>query len=427
MNRFLGNSTTSGILLFASAAFAMILSNSPWKESFHHIWEIPVSVGFGSAGISKSLHHWINDGLMAVFFFVIGLELKREIVAGELRHPRNALLPVAAALGGMAVPAMIYTLFNQGGAGAAGWGIPMATDIAFALGVLYLLGDRVPLSLKVFLTALAITDDLGAVLVIAFFYTSEIHVESLMVGGAFLAVLIIANRAGVRHPVFYGIFGIGGLWVAFLMSGVHATIAAVLAAFTIPATVKVSDVAYSTRLGELKEAFRKAKTNDVPTVSHEQQHVIEEVRTLSKKALTPLQQLEHAMHPLVAFVIMPVFALANAGVTLSGDVMHALTSHVAVGVFAGLLIGKLIGVVGVSWLLIRLRIAPMPEGMNMQLLTGTGILAGIGFTMSLFIASLAFEDPGVMMQAKLGILCASVIASITGYLIVRNGMRKERT
>ncbi|MFO0362602.1 MAG: Na+/H+ antiporter NhaA, partial [Flavobacteriales bacterium] len=247
------------------------------------------------------------------------------------------------------------------------------------------------------------------------------------VGGAFLAVLIIANRAGVRHPVFYGIFGIGGLWVAFLMSGVHATIAAVLAAFTIPATVKVSDVAYSTRLGELKEAFRKAKTNDVPTVSHEQQHVIEEVRTLSKKALTPLQQLEHAMHPLVAFVIMPVFALANAGVTLSGDVMHALTSHVAVGVFAGLLIGKLIGVVGVSWLLIRLRIAPMPEGMNMQLLTGTGILAGIGFTMSLFIASLAFEDPGVMMQAKLGILCASVIASITGYLIVRNGMRKERT
>lgn len=427
MKRFLGNSTTSGILLFASAAIAMILSNSPWKDAYHHIWEIPVSVGFGSAELSKSLHHWINDGLMAIFFFVVGLELKREIVAGELRHPRNAILPVAAALGGMAVPAIVYTLFNHGGEGASGWGIPMATDIAFALGVLYLLGDRVPLSLKVFLTALAITDDLGAVLIIAFFYTSDIHIESLLAGAAFLTMLIVANRTGVRHPVFYGMFGIGGLWVAFLMSGVHATIAAVLAAFTIPATVKVSDITYITRLGELKEAFRKAKTNNVPTVSSEQLHVIEEVRTLSKKALTPLQQLEHAMHPLVAFVIMPVFALANAGVTLSGDVMARLTGHVALGVFAGLLIGKLIGVVGVSWLLIRLRVAPMPEGMNMKLLTGAGVLAGIGFTMSLFIADLAFEDPSVMMQAKLGILCASVIASVAGYLIVRSGMRSART
>jgi len=425
MKRFMSNSSMSGIILFSSAALALILSNSPWKEEFHHFWEIEVSIGFGDALLSKSLHHWINDGLMAIFFFVVGLELKREIIAGELRNPKNAILPLGAAIGGMAVPALVYILINPIGEAQDGWGIPMATDIAFALGVLYLLGDRVPLSLKIFLTALAIADDIGAVLVIAFFYTSEIHMESLLTGAVFMAILIGANRMGVRNHVFYGIIGIGGLWMAFLMSGVHATIAAVLAAFTIPASVKISELSYVKKLDELVQKFRLAKTNNVPTVSHEQLYVIEEVRDVSKKALTPLQQLEHVMHPLVAFIIMPIFALSNAGVTFDSDFLNAITSPVAIGIFAGLIVGKLIGVVGVSELLLRLKWAHLPLGMTRRHLIGAGFLAAVGFTMSLFIAGLAFSSPELIVQAKLGILCASVTASFAGYYIIRSAGRKK--
>lgn len=420
MKRFLNNSTMSGIILFSSAGLALILSNSPWKDAYHHFWELEVSVGFGDALLSKSLHHWINDGLMAIFFFVVGLELKREIIAGELRNPKNAVLPIGAAIGGMAIPALVYILFNPSGEAQDGWGIPMATDIAFALGVLYLLGDKVPLSLKIFLTALAIADDIGAVLVIAFFYTSEIHFDSLLTGVGFMAVLIFANRIGVRNPVFYGIIGIGGLWLAFLMSGVHATIAAVLAAFTIPASVKVPELLYVKKLEELIGKFKRAKTNNVPTVSHEQLYVIEEVRDVSKKALTPLQQLEHAMHPLVAFVIMPIFALCNGGVTFDSDFLNALMSPVAIGIFVGLLAGKLIGVLGVSELLLRMKWASLPEGMNRRHLVGAGFLAAIGFTMSLFVAGLAFSSPELLVQAKIGILSASIFASFIGYYLIRS-------
>jgi len=420
MKRFLGRSTTSGLLLFGSAAMAMVLANSSWKDGYHHFWEMPIYVGIGDAGLHKSLHHWINDGLMAIFFFVVGLELKRELVAGELRNPRKALLPLAAAAGGMLVPALLYKLFNPSGPEAAGWGIPMATDIAFALGVLYLLGDRVPLSLKVFLTALAIADDLGAVLVIAFFYTSEIHAGSLLAGGLFLAVLITANRMGVRNTVFYGIVGIGGLWMAFLMSGVHATIAAVLAAFTIPAGVRVSDTTYARKLAELSEKFSRAETNQVRTVTPEQQHVIQEVRDLSEKALTPLQRLEHAMHPLVAFVIMPIFAFSNAGVSISPEALGQIGGGVTVGIFTGLLIGKFVGVAGTSWLMIHLGWCTLPQGMGKRHLLGASLLAGIGFTMSLFVADLAFDDTTTLVQAKIGILAASVFASIGGYLMVRS-------
>ena len=426
MKRFLNNSTTSGIILFSSAAIALVLSNSPWKDAFHHFWEIEFSISFGDHGLTKSLHYWINDGLMAIFFFVVGLELKREIIAGELRNPKNAVLPIAAALGGMLVPALVYLAVNPSGDAQSGWGIPMATDIAFALGVLYLLGDRVPLSLKIFLTVLAIADDIGAVLVIAFFYTSTIHVDHLIVGGACVILLIAANRLGVRHSLFYGIVGIGGLWLAFLMSGVHATIAAVIAAFTIPATVKVSDTFYSNRLGDLLENFKKAKTNNVPTVSYEQLHVIEEVRNVSKKALTPLQQLEHALHPMVAFIIMPIFALSNAGVTIQDGFAESILSPVAIGIFLGLLIGKFIGVVGISWLLIRLKLAPLPEGMNNRHLMGAGVLAAIGFTMSLFVAGLAFDSAERIMEAKLGILLASVLASFIGYFLIRSANRKSQ-
>lgn len=419
MSRFLNNSTMSGIVLFSAALLAIILSNSPWSDAFHHIWETKISIGFSDWQLSKTFHHWINDGLMAVFFFVVGLELKREIISGELSNPRNAILPIAAAIGGMIVPALIYLLFNPSGEVQGGWGTPMATDIAFALGILYLLGDKVPVSLKIFLTALAIADDLGAVLVIAFFYTSDINMISLLTGAVFLFVLFVANHIGVRSTIFYGIIGIGGLWLAFLMSGVHATIAAVLAAFTIPARVKYSETTFDRKLTSLMDQFRRADPNNSPTVTSEQLHILEKIRYISKNALTPLQRLEHAMHPLVAFVIMPLFALANAGITLSGDSITNLTSSVTLGVFFGLVLGKVIGVVGFVSVVTRLKLASLPKDFTRQHLLGVGFLAGIGFTMSLFISQLAFANKVFVEEAKMGILLASLFAGLVGYFIIK--------
>ncbi|WP_333694857.1 Na+/H+ antiporter NhaA [Flavobacterium sp.] len=419
VNRFIGKSTTGGIVLFLSAIVALILANSPWKDAYHHIWEHKIAFGIDDKFmLDKTLHHWINDGLMAVFFFVVGLELKREIIGGELSNPKKALLPVAAGIGGMLFPAVIYLFFNPTGDAHSGWGIPMATDIAFALGVLFLLGDKVPTSLKVFLTALAIADDLGAVLVIAFFYTSDISFTSLIVGSAFLILLIVSNVIGIRNTFYYGILGVGGLWLAFLVSGVHATIAGVLAAFTIPANVKVDEVGFVAKMKEYLHDFKNADPNDVPTVTPEQLHILEDMRTLTKQAMTPLQRLEHAMHPFVTYVVMPIFALANAGVTLSSDTASTTTSYVAIGVISGLLLGKFIGIVGVSSLLVKLKIANLPEGMNFKHLMGVGLLASIGFTMSLFIANLAFKNPEYIQQAKIGILVASLIGGTLGFLFL---------
>ena len=420
MRGFLQNSTTSGIVLFTAAFAAILLSNSPLADQFHNFWEINLSIGLGDWRLSKSLHHWINDGLMAVFFFVIGLELKREIISGELRNPKNAILPIAAAIGGMVVPALIYYFINPSGEVHSGWGIPMATDIAFALGILYLLGDKVPVSLKIFLTVLAIADDLGAVLVIAFFYTSDINMLSLLTGAGFMAVLIAANLFGVRNTLFYGIVGIGGLWLAFLMSGVHATIAAVLAAFTIPANVKYSETVFEQKLNTLMKLFRKADPNDSPTVTDEQLHLLEKIRYVSKEAFTPLQQLEHSMHPLVAFIIMPVFALSNAGISLSIENLTNISSSVTMGVFFGLLVGKFIGVVATVSLLTRMGIAALPPEFTTRHLIGAGFLAGIGFTMSLFISELAFTHKIYIEEAKMGILLASVVAGLLGYFIIRS-------
>lgn len=426
MKRFMNNSATGGILLFSSVFIALIISNSPWAEGFDAFWEIDFSIGFGDAVISKSLHHWINDGLMAIFFFVIGLELKREIIGGELSQPKNAILPLFSAVGGMVIPALIYILINPSGEASNGWGIPMATDIAFALGILYLLGDKVPLSLKIFLTALAITDDLGAVLVIAIFYTSEIDWSSLITGGAFMAVLIVSNLIGVRNTLYYGIIGIGGLWLAFLMSGVHATIAAVLAAFTIPANVKIGERAFSERLNSLLVKFKGADPNNVSTVTPEQSHILENIRYTTKSALTPLQRLEHAMHPLVTFVIMPIFALSNSGVDLSGDLVAKFQSPVTIGVMVGLMFGKVFGVVGFAYLLIKLKWASLPFGMNMKHLVGAGFLAAIGFTMSLFISGLAFKDPLLQAEAKLGILVVSILGGVIGFLLIRWANKSPR-
>jgi len=425
MKRFMSNSTTSGIILFSSALLALILANSPWSREFHQIWEINFSVGFDKFEISKSLHHWINDGLMAVFFFVVGLELKREIISGELSNPKKAILPMAAAVGGMVFPALIYLIFNRTGISSNGWGIPMATDIAFALGVLYLLGNKVPLSVKIFLTALAIADDIGAVLVIAFFYTSDINFMSLAVGAIFLTILVTGNVIGVRNTIFYAIVGIGGLWIAFLMSGVHATIAAVLAAFTIPANVKISEIAFWTKGEILLNKFRKSKPNDKPTLTLEQLHIFEEMQGLLKKASTPLQRMEHRLHPLVAFIIMPVFALCNAGVTISGDLGTLMSSSITLGVFSGLLLGKVIGIAGAVFLLLKFKIAKLPDDVNNLHVIGIGFLGAIGFTMSLFVSELAFTDPLLINQAKIGVITASVIASFVGFYVMKLASKKK--
>ena len=424
IQKFINNSTTSGIVLFSSAFLAILIANSPWADEYHHLWELDFSVGFNGNFITKNLHHWINDGLMAIFFFVVGLELKREIIGGELRNPKNAILPIIAAIGGMLLPALIYYFFNQSGVTSDGWGIPMATDIAFALGVLYLLGDKVPLSLKVFLTALAIVDDIGAVLVIAFFYTSDINFVSLATGGVFMLVLIVSNIVGIRNTIYYGIIGIGGLWLAFLMSGVHATIAAVLAAMTIPADVKISEKIYTEKLQLLIAKFQKAKPNNNPTVTNNQLHIIEDIRICSKRALTPLQRLEHSMHPFVAFVVMPIFAFSNAGVVLSGDMFSQLNSSVFYGVFFGLILGKVLGVFGLVFLLVKLKWINLPDGMNNIHLLGVGFLASIGFTMSLFIGGLAFVNKEFIAQAKMGVLFASIVASFIGYIIIKYANRK---
>ncbi len=422
LQRFIKQEKSGGIILGISVVVALILANSPWAESYFHFFEHRLAFQFnGEPYLEYTLHHWINDGLMAIFFFVVGLELKREIVGGELANPRKALLPIIAAMGGMIVPATIYLLFNPSGEQHAGWGIPMATDIAFALGVLYMLGSRIPLSLKVFLTALAIVDDLGAVLVIAFFYTSDISIISLLIGLGCAGIMLAGNLLGVRNILFYGILGIAGVWTAFLLSGVHATIASVLAAFTIPADVSIKENVLITKIQYYLNRFKGIDPNDrIPTLTGSQLQILEEVIEDTKAAIPPLQRLEHAIHPFVTFFILPVFALANAGVSLAIDPEQLLSSNVAIGVGLGLLIGKVIGVAGTTLLFIKLGVAPFPNGMNIRNLLGVGLLASIGFTMSLFVTSLAFSSEEFIGQAKIGIFSASIIGGILGYIVLRN-------
>lgn len=420
IQRFVKQEKSGGIVLGISVLAALYLANSPWSDEYFHFLENKIGIVFNDVSFLKySLHHWINDGLMAIFFFVIGLELKREIVAGELSNPRKALLPIGAALGGMLIPAIIYFSLNPTGEASNGWGIPMATDIAFALGVLHFLGKRIPLSLKVFLTALAIVDDLGAVLVIAFFYTSEISIQSLLVGLGFVLVMFIGNKMGIRNILFYAIIGIVGVWIAFLLSGVHATIAAVLAAFVIPANVGIKENIFIERIRNSINKFKDILPNDKVTLTDEQIHQLEIIKKDTNCAIPPLQRLEHAMHPIVTFIVLPIFALANAGVSVNVDVQELFSTNVALGVSLGLLGGKVIGIVGITWLLVKLRIAPFPEGMNLRNLFGISFLASIGFTMSLFISSLAFTDEIIITQAKIGIFTASIIGGIVGFFILR--------
>src|SRR5215203_6959407 len=378
-----------GLVLLACAAIALVWANSPWSHSYHALWEMPVTVRVGDSNASLSLHAIVNDGLMAVFFFLVGLEIKREILVGELASIRQAALPVAAALGGMVVPALLFLAFNTGGPAVRGWGIPMATDIAFALGVLALLGDRVPPALRVFLSALAIADDLGAVLVIALFYTASVSWIALASAAGLLLLSLLANAMGVRAAWAYALIGIA-LWVAVLLSGVHATVAGVLLAMTIPSRTVINEDALLRGARAALQDFDDACYPDTVMLSNStHQAALRRLEVLSEKALPPLARLEHGLHGIVTFGIMPLFALANAGVELRGG-RGAIGSTIGLGVILGLVLGKPIGITLASWVAVRVGIASLPAGIGWRTLAGTGVLAGIGFTMSLFIASLAF-------------------------------------
>ncbi len=409
----------SGIVLLACAAVALLWANSPWAESYFHLWETHVVVGGGALVLDYSLHYWINDGLMAVFFFMVGLEIKREVLVGELASPKQAAFPIAAAVGGMLVPALIYVAFNAGTPELRGWGTPMATDIAFALGVLALLGTRAPTGLKIFLAALAIVDDLGAVLVIALFYSAGIDWSMLMYGGITFIVLLGANRGGVRRPAVYAVLGLL-LWFFFLKSGVHATIAGVLLAVTIPAKtrINVNDFVSDARTYLQRFEADGLRPDPAAPLTPQQESALERLEEAAEGVQSPLLSIEHAIVPWVAFGIMPLFALANAGVALAPEVVSGLGSPVVLGIALGLLIGKPVGVGLFAWAAVKLGIAGYPAGVRGLHLVGVGLLAGIGFTMSLFIAGLAFD--GVTLElAKVGVLAASTVAGLGGYLVLR--------
>lgn len=418
LQEFLDEEASSGILLLLGTIIALVWANSPWVNGYHNLWHDKLTIGYGNLVLSKSLLLWINDGLMAIFFLVVGLEIKREVMTGELSSPKQALLPIVAAIGGMVCPALIYVFLNLGGPGSAGWGIPMATDIAFALGVLALLGKRVPVALKVFLTAFAIVDDIGAVLVIALFYSGEPVWSSLIVAAGFLLFLLLVNRLGVHHPLVYLLLGVG-LWLAFLKSGIHATIAGVLLAMTVPGKARIDQQAFVRHSRDILDNFETASTGP-SEVKEKQQAALQALEAAIKHAESPLQRMEHRLHPWVAFLIMPIFALANAGITFSSDFPAIVTQPVSIGVILGLVLGKQIGITTFVWLAVKSRLADLPRDVTWRQIYGVSWLGGIGFTMSIFIASLAFGDTPLLTAAKAGILAASLLAGTVGWLILRN-------
>lgn len=422
---FLHKEASGGILLIIATVIALIWANSPFAESYHHLWHTYVSINIGNTGLNYSLHHWINDGLMVIFFFVVGLEIKRELLVGELSSAKKAALPIAAALGGMIFPALIYIIFNFGSEGSTGWGIPMATDIAFVVGILALLGNRVPLALKIFILALAIVDDIGAVLVIAIFYTSDISLISLAIAVVLLVVLIVMNRIGVRNLLIYTIVGVA-LWLAFLKSGVHATVAGVLLAFTIPASSRINTKKFTDETNQLVKDFDSAGDHGENVLTNsERLSIVDEIENNCEKILTPLQRFEHGLHPWVSFLIMPVFALANAGVTIGSGLTTAITHSVSIGIILGLFLGKQIGIFLFSFAAVKFKIASVPEGVSWKKIYSAAILAGIGFTMSLFIANLAFGNPELLDIAKVGILSGSLLSGIIGFIILKSALNKK--
>jgi NhaA family Na+:H+ antiporter len=413
---FLHAQTTTGLVLMGMTIFALILANSPLYDAYSHFFHMNIDFNVGSWKLSHSLHHWINDGLMAIFFFIIGLEIKREILAGELSNIKVAILPILSAIGGMFIPAAIYLAFNYDGVGASGWGIPMATDIAFAISALVLLGKRIPTSILTFLVALAIVDDLGAVLVIAIFYTKTIAMLPLALAGVMLFIMISFNRFGIHMILPYFIVGLF-MWFFMLESGVHATIAGVLAALTIPSKPKRTPVTFADETQKLIDEYKNYPVATDHVMHDKHQAILLNIKDKIDSVGTPAARLEHDLHLPVTLVVIPLFALANAGIAIDfSSFADTVIAPVSLGIIAGLIVGKVLGIFGVAWLAIKLKVAKLPEGSTMSQIFGVSFLGGIGFTMSIFVADLAFIDsPELIFQAKVGVLVASLFAGLFGY------------
>jgi len=415
---FIHRQTTSGLLLMGLAVIALFLANGPLAEAYNDVIHTYISIGVGDWALKMTLQHWVNDALMVLFFFVVGLELKREFLVGELANPRNATMPIAAAIGGMVVPALIYFAINPSGDAALGWGVPMATDIAFAVGALALLANRVPKALITFLVALAIVDDLGAVMVIAFFYTENIAMVPLMIAGGLFAMLLALNLIGIRKTMPYFVIAVF-LWYALLQSGVHATLAGILGAMTVPAIPKYNPKRFSAHMQELMRRFDASYQPGQNIMTNESLRGV--VQTLSNGVSSveaPLQRLEHIWHMPVAYLVIPIFALVNAGIPLDfGSLGETMKHPVMIGVSLGLVVGKFVGITGFSWLVLKLGIAQLPKDTRFTQIAGVSLLAGIGFTMSIFVAQLGFgEREDLLLMAKTGILAASVLAGVMGYV-----------
>ena len=415
---FIHRQTTSGLLLMGTAIIALVLANSPFADLYAHIIHTPIGLSFGEWSLNMSLQHWVNDGLMALFFFVVGLELKREMLVGEMAELRNAVLPISAAIGGMLVPALIYYAINPQGDAAIGWGIPMATDIAFAVGTLALLASRVPKALITFLVALAIVDDLGAVMVIAIFYTDTIALLPLFFSIGLFLLLLLLNVIGIRKTLPYFIVAVF-LWYAMLQSGVHATLAGILGALSVPATPKYNPERFAEHVRELMERFKDSHQPGQSIMTNDAlRAVVQALENGVHSVQAPLQSLEHLWHMPVAYLVIPIFALVNAGIPLEfGSISETMTHPVMTGVVLGLLAGKFIGISGGAWLVLKLGVAVLPKDTRFTQIMGVSLLAGIGFTMSIFVAQLGFEgNEELLLMAKTGILFASLAAGITGYI-----------
>ncbi|CAA6820616.1 MAG: Na+/H+ antiporter NhaA type [uncultured Sulfurovum sp.] len=417
---FLHAQTTTGMVLMFMTILALILANSPFAESYMHFFHTYIDFNVGSWKLSHTIHHWINDGLMAIFFFIIGLEIKREILVGELSNVKAAVLPIIAAIGGMVVPALIYFSINSGGEGANGWGIPMATDIAFAISALVLLGNRVPRALVAFLVALAIVDDLGAVLVIAIFYTEQIQTLPLMLAGASFLIMLAFNRFGIHMILPYFIVGLF-MWFFMLESGVHATIAGVIAAMAIPSKPKRTPDSFAQDIRDKLDDFEKLPFKPDHTVDKEQKAILTNIQDRIDAVSTPSLRLEHSLHLPVALIVIPLFALANAGISIDfSSIGSTIMSPISIGIILGLILGKVLGIFGLAWIAVKLKIAQLPEGSSMSQIFGVAFLGAIGFTMSIFVADLAFiNNPELIFQAKVGILAASLFAGLFGYFWLR--------
>jgi NhaA family Na+:H+ antiporter len=414
--RFFRIETLGGLVLLGFGLAALAIANSPLSAAYNRFWEIPLTLGIVPHELSLSLHDWINDGLMAVFFLLVGLEIKREFLAGELSSPQQAALPIACAIGGMVVPGLIYLMFNLRGPGAHGWGIPMATDIAFALGALNLIAPRAPIGAKVLLTALAIVDDMGSVLVISFFYSEAIVWSALGGAALMLLVLIGFNMIGIRHLWPYLLVGVV-LWCFVHGSGVHATIAGVALAFTIPTHSRINAREFSSEARSLLDQFDRRETGDLLVLTSKgQQETLFSLERASAGVTAPVLRLEHALHNFSAFVVMPLFAFANAGVKFDLSLQHA---EVGFGILAGLLFGKPLGIMMFALIGVKTGIASLPQAVTWRSLLGCACLAGIGFTMSLFVAMLAFEDTALVYAAKRGIIAGSLLSGIAGALLLR--------